>query len=440
MKIMMFAPYIYDSDMKEFTRNKTGFGIMVKNILVGVSEITDVVLVTRVITEGCIKQDGKYKILSHTWKQVITQARICDWKQAISKLIYTKGSFKEKARQAFYCIDEGYIRKQLINQKPDIVHIHGIGSITKNCINACEKLGISYIITLHGLIGLNDSINASKSDKKMEFDILKSCFEKNIFVSVVSTGIKRRIEKNYLNQNSKNIKVITNGTNMIQRKINKKKIDLSDFNETDYLERYHQDLISGDCPEIDETYKFLVTCKNKGKKIIISVGNLTDNKNQIELVEATKKLNVDKEVIIVLFGNEMDNQKVRKKIIESKLENSVVFAGFCNELDRFWELADLNVLLSINEGFGLSIIEGYIYGVPSVTFYDLDAAKDIYDINSTILIRKREISAVIDAIRLGLELKWDSEKIKEVGKRFSLQKIVKQYLNLYSEQLGEEKW
>ena len=33
MKVMIIAPYIYDPDMPEFTRNKTGFGIMVHNIV-----------------------------------------------------------------------------------------------------------------------------------------------------------------------------------------------------------------------------------------------------------------------------------------------------------------------------------------------------------------------------------------------------------------------
>ena len=32
MKIMIVAPYIYDRGIKEFKRNNTGFGIMIRNI------------------------------------------------------------------------------------------------------------------------------------------------------------------------------------------------------------------------------------------------------------------------------------------------------------------------------------------------------------------------------------------------------------------------
>ncbi|WP_349407186.1 glycosyltransferase family 4 protein, partial [Clostridium perfringens] len=180
-------------------------------------------------------------------------------------------------------------------------------------------------------------------------------------------------------------------------------------------------------------------CKLKGKKIIISIGNITDNKNQIELVEATKRLSFDENILVVLFGNERDDQKVRKKIIDENLENTIILAGFCDNLNRFWELVDLNVLLSLNEGFGLSIIEGYMHGIPSVTFSDLDAVEDIYDSSSTILIEKRETSAVVEAIKKGLEIDWKADKIKEIGSKFSMEKIAREYVKLYNKQLGEKK-
>lgn len=443
MKVMMFAPYIYDSNIPEFTRNKTGFGIMVKNILTYVDELVDTILVTRVITDGYDKNTRGYKILSHNWWQIITQAQISDWNHAIYKFFKSKGSLKERARQAFYCVDEGYIRRQLIDQRPDIVHIHGIGSITKSYISACEKVGICYIITLHGLIGLDSSIKATQDDRNMECEILKRCFEKKIPVSTISSGIKKRIEENYLKQKATNIEVILNGSSTVSYEIDKEKNNrinnLADFNVKDYLETYHRLLYSGKFPQINKTYEFLEFCKLKGKKIIISIGNITDNKNQIELVEATKRLSFDENILVVLFGNERDDQKVRKKIIDENLENTIILAGFCDNLNRFWELVDLNVLLSLNEGFGLSIIEGYMHGIPSVTFSDLDAVEDIYDSSSTILIEKRETSAVVEAIKKGLEIDWKADKIKEIGSKFSMEKIAREYVKLYNKQLGEKK-
>lgn len=60
MKVMIVSPYIYEENMVEFTRNKTGFGIMVRNIVDSVGELNDVVLLTRVITNEKKKKIIKF--------------------------------------------------------------------------------------------------------------------------------------------------------------------------------------------------------------------------------------------------------------------------------------------------------------------------------------------------------------------------------------------
>ena len=102
MKIMILAPYIYDKDMPEFSINKTGFGIMVNDIVKSVAEIEKVELVTRVITDARRKHDGKYELISHTWKQVIMSANIGDWAMSIKVFFATKGKLKDKLRKMFY--------------------------------------------------------------------------------------------------------------------------------------------------------------------------------------------------------------------------------------------------------------------------------------------------------------------------------------------------
>ena len=49
MKIMIVAPYIYDRGIKEFKRNNTGFGIMIRNIAESLGKLEETVLLTRVI-------------------------------------------------------------------------------------------------------------------------------------------------------------------------------------------------------------------------------------------------------------------------------------------------------------------------------------------------------------------------------------------------------
>ena len=97
-------------------------------------------------------------------------------------------------------------------EKPDIVHIHGIGTITESYIRICEEMKVRYTVTLHGLIGLNDSVSAPVYEKQIERDFLIKAEKNNIPISVISSGMKARIEENYLGKKANNITVITNGT------------------------------------------------------------------------------------------------------------------------------------------------------------------------------------------------------------------------------------
>ena len=68
MKIIFAAPYIYENKYKEFSKNSTGFGYMVRDILNGMSETDDVFLVTHQFTGG---HKEKYIILKKIKKSVI---------------------------------------------------------------------------------------------------------------------------------------------------------------------------------------------------------------------------------------------------------------------------------------------------------------------------------------------------------------------------------
>ena len=52
MKILFATPYIYDKRYVEFTKNSTGFGIMVNDIYNAVSDGNEVYLYSHVYTKG----------------------------------------------------------------------------------------------------------------------------------------------------------------------------------------------------------------------------------------------------------------------------------------------------------------------------------------------------------------------------------------------------
>ena len=416
--------------MIEFTKNKTGFGLMVQNIVSSVAELENVVLLTRVITKG--KNEKKFKILSHTWGQFFSNAKLKDWLIGIKAFFANGVTVKDKARHVFYEVDGGYVRKQIQKEKPDIVHIHGIGTITESYIRICEEMKVRYTVTLHGLIGLNDSVSAPAYEKQIERDFLIKAEKNNIPVSVISSGMKARIEEKYLGKKANNITVITNGTKKSNENDTKFIREEGTLTQEKFQEYYSDCLKQNDLyPKLNDTYAYLQYSKKNGKKILFFVGNITKNKNQMQAVEILKNTKVFKNTLLVLWGREVDNGEVRRKIVEYQLHKNVILGGFNDQMDIFWKFCDINLFLSLNDGFGLPIVEGYMHGVPCVTFEDLDATQDLYYPEAMLKVKDRSIESVANALRTSLDKNWNHEEIAEIGNMFSIDSMSEKYVNWY---------
>ena len=432
MKVMIIAPYIYDDNIIEFTKNKTGFGIMVQNIVSSVAELENVVLLTRVITKE--KNEKNFKILSHTWGQFFSNAKLKDWLIGIKAFFANGVTVKDKARHVFYEVDGGYVRKQIQKEKPDIVHIHGIGTITESYIRICEEMKVRYTVTLHGLIGLNDSVSAPAYEKQIERDFLIKAEKNNIPISVISSGMKARIEENYLGKKANNITVITNGTKKNDENDTKFIREEGTLTQEKFQEYYSDCLKQNDLyPKLSDTYAYLQYSKKNGKKILFFVGNITKNKNQMQAVEILKNTKVFENILLVLWGREVDNGEVRKKIAEYQLHKNVILGGFNDRMDIFWKFCDVNLFLSLNDGFGLPIIEGYMHGVPCVTFEDLDATQDLYYPEAMLKVKDRSNESVTDTLKTALDKNWKYEEIIEIGNMFSIDIMSEKYVNWYKE-------
>lgn len=432
MKVMIIAPYIYDDNIIEFTKNKTGFGIMVQNIVSSVAELENVILLTRVITKG--KNEKNFKILSHTWGQFFSNAKLKDWLIGIKAFFANGVTVKDKARHVFYEVDGGYVRKQIQKEKPDIVHIHGIGTITESYIRICEEMKVRYTVTLHGLIGLNDSVSAPAYEKQIERDFLIKAEKNNIPISVISSGMKARIEEKYLGKKANNITVITNGTKKSDENDTKFIREEGTLTQEKFQEYYSDCLKQNDVyPKLSDTYAYLQYSKKNGKKILFFVGNITKNKNQMQAVEILKNTKVFENILLVLWGREVDNGEVRKKIAEYQLHKNVILGGFNDRMDIFWKFCDVNLFLSLNDGFGLPIVEGYMHGVPCVTFEDLDATQDLYYPEAMLKVKDRSNESVTDTLKIALDKNWKYEEIIEIGNMFSIDIMSEKYVNWYKE-------
>lgn len=186
---------------------------------------------------------------------------------------------------------------------------------------------------------------------------------------------------------------------------------------------------------IAKTCDYLAIQRKLGYKILSYVGNITDNKNQIELVRQMSEF-IGMKVLAVLAGREVDGGNVRNYIIGNNLGDEVVLAGFCSEMDSVWANIDLNIFLSKNDGFGLSIIEGYMRGVPSLMYDDLDAVADVQS-DELFLINRNDRQLTTSIINiLNIVNQSNTSIILDDFAKYSMNQMRREYITEYEKVLS----
>ena len=404
MKVLVLSNFIYDIKQPVFNKNACGFGIMDNDIVNAVSKNNDVYLMTRAFHNA--KQVNRYQLVSHTKSDFVKSISIRNLTKAVVGFFSCKEPFRMKLRYAYYNLDMGSVKKAIKEIKPDVVHVHGLSYSTKQYINLLRELKIPFVVTLHGLIGIDESVKASEHDKSYEKEFLLLSEKENIPVTVISSGMKSRIQKFY-GISGKNIFIVLNGINVDIKRYSDE--ELNDFKNKLGI--------------------------NKCDKVIVFIGNITKNKNQEQLIDAINLISSDiKQNIKVYFaGKDVLQGKLQKKTEQYGLSKVISFLGFLekNDINKLYDSSDLNIFTSLNDGFGLPIVEGFLHGVPVVTYSDLDSFDDIYEADAIIVPRDRTIEELAVAVEVALSCNWDRRKIQSLAQKYSLENMGKAYSSIY---------
>lgn len=166
-------------------------------------------------------------------------------------------------------------------------------------------------------------------------------------------------------------------------------------------------------------------------KIICMVGRFSIQKNQATLIKSMKYLPEKVHLLLIGEGNLQEQSKVLAKDLE--IESRVHFLGFRNDIDRLLKTSDIVVLSSNWEGFGLAAVEGMAAGKPVIAS-NVSGVREVLG-NAGLLFENgdsRELARII------LNLINDPLQYKEISKAclikssyFSIDKMVKEYINLY---------
>lgn len=100
--------------------------------------------------------------------------------------------------------------------------------------------------------------------------------------------------------------------------------------------------------------------------ILLSVGELNDNKNQRTIIKAVSQIG-DKEIHYVICGKGANLEKLQQLVEEIGLKENVHFLGYRRDVVDICSQSDLYVMPSFREGLPVSSLEAMYCGLPLAT-------------------------------------------------------------------------
>jgi glycosyltransferase involved in cell wall biosynthesis len=181
------------------------------------------------------------------------------------------------------------------------------------------------------------------------------------------------------------------------------------------------------------------TCRSllglpSNKKILVTVGNLTEVKGHIYLLKAMASItNKREDVLLAIIGSGPLKKFLLKEISRLKLDQKVLMAGerAHEEIPLWLNASDIFVLPSIDEGVPSSILEAIACGKPVVAS-NVGGIPDIILTNEIgFLIPPRNPKALSNAILEAIDKHWDSETIRKHAMQYSIENITNRIIELY---------
>lgn len=99
--------------------------------------------------------------------------------------------------------------------------------------------------------------------------------------------------------------------------------------------------------------------------LLVSVGEINQNKNHRTVIDALAKLE-NKNVYYILAGVGAEQEALSAKAKELGLEDRVKLLGYRNDVSELYHAADACLFPSIREGLGLAAVEGMCAGLPVI--------------------------------------------------------------------------
>lgn len=170
-------------------------------------------------------------------------------------------------------------------------------------------------------------------------------------------------------------------------------------------------------------------------KVILSVGEVNNNKNHKLGITSISKLNDDSIYYIICGQGNLieENRKLAKAL---GVNNRVIFAGYRSDVERFYNTADIFLFPSLREGLSVSMMEAMAMGVPIIC-NSIRGNTDLIDDGINGVLINNTVEEAVEAIKLLLHNSSLRESIsmaeREKIEQFGLDNVMDKMRNIYFE-------
>ena len=273
--------------------------------------------------------------------------------------------------------------------------------ITRVIISGEFSIWTIPLIKIHRNVKITTIIHGTELGKNLYLKLTLFCLKKSNKIISVSNFTKSLIPKNLKLKTH----VINNGIDIDQWSLADKKCTLQNF------------------------------------PILLTVGSISVRKGQHNVIKLLPQ--IIKEYPLTHYhcvGNHKDKEDLLKLIKQLKLNDFVTLHGILkhSELEKMYSTAHVNMMLSDNnnntdfEGFGISVLEGNLYGVPAIGAQESgleDAIKNHYNGE---LVNPNNILEVMGALK---NIFMDYDKYFSRSKAFAFDNRWETKMNQYEKNI-----
>ncbi len=172
--------------------------------------------------------------------------------------------------------------------------------------------------------------------------------------------------------------------------------------------------------------------------VMLQVARFSDQKNQDCVIRSLKHLPDNVHVVFAGYGVRLD---ACRQLAESLgVSTRTHFLGMRSDIARLWSIADIGVMSSQWEGFGLAAVEGMAYAKPVVAS-NVPGLADVVQFADLLFTPDDERALANCVMRLysdAAECQRLGELCKERAQQYDINKMVDSYIEFYDELLNKK--